>query len=126
MQRADFETLVGEGYDQLPAWVREKIANVAILVEDEPSEEVREMEQLGPDETLLGLYQGVPLTHRSYDASMTLPDTITLYRLPIEETAAEDGLPVARVVAETIWHEFAHHFGMDEHEVREHEAERDR
>ncbi len=125
MTRARFEELVGEGYDALPEWVREKIANVAIIVEDEPSEEIREMEQLGPDETLLGLYEGVPLTARSYDASMMLPDRITLFQFPIEAEAAETGLPVAQVVTETIWHEFAHHFGMDEDAVRAREAERE-
>jgi predicted Zn-dependent protease with MMP-like domain len=55
---------------------------------------------------------------------MTMPDTITLYKLPILRAAEEDGKPVAEVVAETIWHEFAHHFGMDEHEVREREVRR--
>jgi len=53
-----------------------------------------------------------------------MPDTITLYQFPIEKAAREDGLPVAPVVADTIWHEFAHHFGMDEHEVRDREQKR--
>lgn len=126
MQRKEFEKLVGEGYEQLPAWVREKIKNVALLVEDEPSEEDRKMQGLGKDETLLGLYKGIPLSERGemYGVGMTMPDTITLYQLPIEEAAEEDSMPIAQVVAETIWHEFAHHFGMDEHEVREREDKR--
>lgn len=127
MKREEFEKLAIEGYEQLPQWVREKIKNVALLVEDEPSRDDREAEGLGDDETLLGLYKGVPLSARGeeYGVGMTLPDTITLYQKPIEEAAEEDGIPVARVVAETIWHEFAHHFGMDEHEVREREQKRD-
>ena len=125
MTREAFEKLVGEGFEQLPAWAREKIKNVAILVEDEPSDEIRKLENLGPEETLLGLYQGVPRTARGYDESMTLPDTITLYQLPIEDAALEDDLPVAQVISETIWHEFAHHFGMDEDAVRAREHERD-
>lgn len=125
MNCTDFEQLAEEGYDRLPEWVRAKIQNVAILIEDEPSEEICREENLGPDETLLGLYQGTPLTARSYDESMTLPDTITLYRFPIEAAAQEDGKDVRDVVAETIWHEFAHHFGMDEDMVRAREAERD-
>lgn len=126
MPREAFEKLVAEGYEELPAWVREKIKNVAILVEDEPSDEDRREQGLSDDETLLGLYKGIPLTARgdSYGVGMVLPDTITLYQWPIEEAAEEDGLPVAQVVTETIWHECAHHFGMDEHEVREREAER--
>lgn len=127
MPDEQFEQLVEEGFMQLPAWVRERIKNVAILIEDQPSEEVRKIEGLDDDETLLGYYQGIPLTERGehYGVGMTLPDTITLYRIPIERAAAEDKIPVAQVIAETIWHEFAHHFGMDEHEVQTREQKRD-
>jgi len=120
MEQAGFEKLVEEGFERLPEWVREKIKNVALLVEDEPSPEDRREESLSDGETLLGLYKGIPLSARGeyYGVGMTLPDTITLYRLPILEAAAEDNKSVADVVAETIWHEFAHHFGMNEGEVR--------
>lgn len=119
--------MVAEGYERLPEWVRKKISNVAILVEDLPSEETRKEEGLEDDETLLGLYRGVPLTARGdmYGVGATLPDTITLFKLPILEAAEQDAMDVQDVVAETIWHEFAHHFGMDEHEVRERERNRD-
>lgn len=126
MRRKDFEKLVAEGFERLPEWVREKIKNVGLLVEDKPSEEVRKVEGLGDDETLLGYYHGIPLTVRGeeYGVGMTLPDTITLFQKPIEEAAEEDGKDVRDVVAETIWHEFAHHFGMDEGEVQEREHRR--
>lgn len=136
MLREDFEKLVAEGYEQLPEWVREKIKNVALLLEDEPSEEDRKEQGLDDDETLLGMYKGIPLSARGeeYGVGMTLPDTITLYQLPIEEAAGDElenmDTPcpylnvVRKVVAETIWHEFAHHFGMNEHEVRGREARR--
>lgn len=128
MQRQEFEKLVAEGFEQLPQWVREKIKNVALLVEDESSKEDREHEGLSGDETLLGLYKGVPLSERGeqYGVGMTMPDTITLYQVPIEEAATQDGVDVRRVIADTIWHEFAHHFGMDEHEVRERENQREK
>lgn len=127
MQQNEFEKLVAEGFEQLPEWVRGKIKNVALLVEDEPSQEDREAQGLSDDETLLGLYKGIPLSARGeeYGVEMTLPDTITLYQLPIEKAAEEDGKDVRDVVVETIWHEFAHHFGMDEGEVRERESKRD-
>jgi predicted Zn-dependent protease with MMP-like domain len=120
MNAEEFEKLVVQGYDKLPEWVRLKIRNVALLVDEEPSEEVRTAEALGENETLLGYYQGIPLSARGeeYGVGVTMPDTITLFRLPIERAAEEDQLPVSQVIAETIWHEFAHHFGMDEHEVR--------
>ncbi|HEY4516692.1 MAG TPA: metallopeptidase family protein [Candidatus Paceibacterota bacterium] len=129
MTRSEFEKLVEESFERLPLWVREKITNVAVLIDDEPSDEVRRQEGLADDETLLGLYHGIPLAARgeNYGVGMTLPDTITLYQIPIEEEA-RDILRVyetrifkevvKEVVAETIWHEFAHHFGMDEGEVR--------
>lgn len=138
MDMHDFDHLVAEGYETLPEWVRSKIANVALLTEDEPSEDDRKAQGLSEEETLLGLYKGVPLSARgeSYGVGMTLPDTITLYRLPIIDMAdeevgerASDEVFLARVrqiIADTIWHEYAHHFGMDEDEVRAREAERGR
>lgn len=127
MKSKEFERLVTEGYERLPEWVRKKISNVAILIEELPSEETRKEEGLEDDETLLGLYRGIPLSERGemYGVGATMPDTITLYQLPIEEAAEEDGMDVRDVIAETIWHEFAHHFGMDEGEVRERESKRD-
>ena len=124
MELAEFEKYVEEGFARLPLWVREKIRNVALLIEDEPSEEVRAQEKLGPGDTLLGLYHGIPLTGKSVSDSMTLPDTITLYQKPIEQVAQEDGVDVRDIIAETIWHEYAHHFGMDEDEVRLREQRR--
>ena len=128
MSREEFETLVQEGFLLIPEKFRVRIKNVALLVEDEPSAEVRTQEGLTDDETLLGLYHGVPATARgdSYGIGETLPDTITLYQWPIEDEA--DGVPerIRKVVAETIWHEYAHYFGMEEDEVRHREDERDR
>ncbi len=120
MNQEEFEKLVQEGFLLIPEKFRAKIRNVALLVEDEPSPEVCRREGLEAGETLLGLYQGIPNTARgnSYGVGPTLPDTITLFKLPIEEEA--NGIPeeVRRVIAETIWHEYAHYFGMDEDEVR--------
>jgi len=126
MQIGKFEKLVAEGFQRLPVWVREKIKNVALLIEDEPSEEVRTREELGGGETLLGYYQGIPLSERGahYGEGIVMPDTITLYRLPILEAAQEDNLDVRDVVADTIWHEFAHHFGISEGGVHVLEKER--
>jgi len=139
MPREEFEQLVVEGYDMLPDWVKEKIQNVALLVEDEPSPEVRVREGLGVHDTLLGYYHGVPLAERGdlYGVGyVALPDTITIFQKPILEAAEEDCPPdsspevrkrmVRKIVAETVWHEYAHHFGMREHEVRMREDERDK
>ncbi|MDE1919144.1 MAG: metallopeptidase family protein [Patescibacteria group bacterium] len=123
MEREAFEKLVHEGFLLIPEKFRERIRNVALLVEDEPSEEVRQKEGLSEDETLLGLYQGIPATARgdSYGVGPTLPDTITLFQLPIEEAANGSLEEMRTIVAETIWHEYAHYFGMDEDAVRSRE-----
>lgn len=116
MNREEFEKLVQEGFLLIPKKFRARIKNVALLVEDEPSEEA-----------LLGLYQGIPNTERgdTYGVGPTVPDTITLYQLPIEEAAREDGADVRTIIAETVWHEYAHYFGMDEEEVRLREGMRE-
>lgn len=126
MTLEEFEQIVDEGFERLPEWVRLKIKNVALLVEDVPSEEDRQLQGLTDDETLLGLYKGVPLSERGFDygEGFVMPDTITLYKDPILEAAEQDGLDVRDVVADTIWHEFAHHFGIDEDGVAKLEEER--
>ena len=110
MPRDEFEKLVEKGFERLPQWGREKNKNVALLIEDEPSAEERKAQGLDADETFFGLYKGIPLSERgeSYGIGMVMPDTITLYQLPIEEVAEEDSMPIEQVVAETIWHENSH------------------
>ena len=128
MTREEFEQLIETEFERaIPEKFRPHIKNVAFLVEDEPSAGVRAREGLGEHETLLGYYNGIPTPARGdwYGMGTTMPDTITLYQRPIEQAAAQDGVPVARVIRETIWHEVAHHFGMDEHTVRRREDERD-
>ncbi len=117
MTREEFEKIIEQEFEQaIPEKFRPHIKNVAFLVEDEAS---------GKD--LLGFYHGVPTPERGdwYGMGTTMPDTITLYQKTIEEHARETGTPVAQVIRETIWHEVAHLFGMDEHEVRQRESKRD-
>ncbi len=142
MERAQFEKMVAEGFDAIPEKFRQKVQNVVFLVEDEPSEKVRREENLTLDETLFGLYTGQPLSERGdlYGVGMTMPDTILIYQNPIEEVAHENiehrvfnkdvkhsvfnstekmiEDEVRKIVAETVWHEIAHHFGFNEAEVR--------
>ena len=126
MKRKEFEKLVTEGIDALPEWVRKKMTNVAVLIEDEPSAETLREEGTEEDETLLGLYRGVPLSERGdgYGVGGTLPDTITLYRLPLETEGGGDPDKIREAVRVTVWHEVAHHFGIDEERVGELEKER--
>lgn len=128
MTREEFEKMVAEEWEEaVPEKFKHLISNVAFLIADEPSREVREREGISDSETLLGYYQGIPHTARGdlYGVGPTMPDTITLYQVPIEEEARYTDRNVARVIRETIWHEVAHHFGFDEHAVRLKERERD-
>lgn len=127
MPREEFEKLVAEEFPTaIPEEFRAKLKNVAFLIEDEPSLELRREEQLPPHVTLLGHYRGVPHTARGdyYGMGATMPDTITLFQWPIEQVALEDAVPVRQVIRDTIWHEVYHHFGADESAVRRREAER--
>lgn len=124
--KINWDDMVARGVLALPLKFQSKIANVAILLEDEPSMRVRREEELAQNETLLGLYHGVPLSERGdgYGIGETLPDTITLYKIPILAEAGDDPEEVQRVVTETIWHEFGHYFGLDEDEVQKRENEK--
>ncbi len=92
--------------------------NVAIVVEDEPARELLREMDIEPPDTLLGLYQGVPLTERHWDYGNALPDRILLFQGPLErESDDEEDLVVA--IGETLIHEVGHYFGLSEEEIEE-------
>lgn len=116
MTRAAFEQYVKEAIETIPSRFRKAVKNLAIVVEDEPADEVlREME-IEPPDSLFGLYQGTPLTERTWGYGNTLPDRITLYQGPIEDASEnEDDLVVC--IGETLIHELGHYFGLSEEEI---------
>lgn len=112
-----FRQLVAEALDRLPPEFGELLDNVAVVVEDEPSEE--DLREVGLDasegDELLGLYQGTPLDARGFEYG-GLPDRVVIYRGPIlriAHTRAE----VIREVRETVLHELGHHFGLEEDDL---------
>ena len=127
MSEQEFEQMAVGEWNRIPERFSRKVENVALLIQDDVDDEMRKIERLQEGETLLGLYQGIPLTERGseYGVGMTLPDTITLYRLPILAEAQEmdrsfrDAVRI--VVRETLWHEIGHYFGMGEDDVNERE-----
>lgn len=139
MSHKEFDALVVEAFELIPEKFRSKVKNVALLVEDEPNDEVLRENNVPEGSTLLGLYHGIPTTERGvgYGIGATLPDTITVYRKPILGKAAGEagadfdwGPPTERmkvrirdIIRDTVWHEIAHYFGMDEYEVDAREAE---
>jgi predicted Zn-dependent protease with MMP-like domain len=118
MTKDRFTRLVEETLRDIPHQFREAMKNVAVVVEDEPSAELLEEMEMEPDDTLFGLYHGIPLTERDSRYGNTLPDRISIYQRPIEE-ACEDEEDIRQCVAETVIHEFGHYFGLSEEEIEE-------
>ena len=118
MTRVEFERLVREAVRLIPKRFRREIKNLALVVEAEPSSDLlREME-IEPPDSLYGLYQGTPLTERTWSYGNTLPDRITIFQRPIEEDC-EDEDEIRAVIGETLIHEVGHYFGLSEEEIEE-------
>ena len=114
---APFERLVARALAGIPAPFREALAEVAIVIDDEPSPRQRHENDLAEDEMLYGLYEGVPRTEYGADWS-GVPNRITLFRLPLEEDFA-DPADLADEVRITVIHELAHHLGIDDDRLDE-------
>jgi len=113
MTRKQFEALVERSLRRLPRAFKQKLANIAVVVEDWPDEETLADLGIEPPDTLYGLYRGVDLTHRDSTYGNVLPDTITIYQGPIEEDCA-DQEEMADEIRETVIHEIGHYFGLDD------------
>lgn len=121
--REEFEEIVNEGIKAIPEKFLQKLKNVEIVIEDEPTPTQRKRLSLHPGWTLFGLYEGVPQLERGAGYNAVLPDKITIFQNPIE-AAASDEKDIKEIVKNTVWHEIAHHFGMNEARVRQAEAKR--
>ena len=107
-----FEELVGLALDAIPEPYAAALHEVAVVIADEPTADQRRENEIGPDETLYGLYEGVPRTEWGADWA-AVPNRITLFRLPLEEDFADPD-DLADEVWVTVIHELAHHLGIDE------------
>ena len=123
LKRTEFEKIVEKGIEAIPEKFFRKLDNVEIVIEAEPTPAQKKKLDIHPDWALFGLYEGVPQTRRGINYSAVLPDKITIFQRPIEE-AARDGEDIKEIVKNTVWHEIAHHFGMNEVRVRQAEARR--
>jgi predicted Zn-dependent protease with MMP-like domain len=119
MTRERFEEVAQKAFDSLPDQFRNSIENVHIVVEDYPPDDLRKG---GRDSkySLLGLYQGIPLTKRGtwYGASPTAPDKISLYQKNIEASCVDEE-EILRQIVEVLFHEIGHYFGMNETQIRD-------
>jgi predicted Zn-dependent protease with MMP-like domain len=124
MTYREFEKLVKKGIDAIPENFLKQLKNVDIVIEDEPTayqlEKLKTRKKQGS--MILGLYEGVPQTNRCCYGQV-LPDKITIFKNSIEKIAHSEK-EIKKIVKNTVWHEIAHHFGMDERRVRQAEITR--
>ncbi len=120
-----FEELVRRALTQLPEEIAQRLDNVDVEVQAWPTRAQLTSARVPAGHTLLGLYQGIPLTRRTSGYQMVPPDRITIFQGPLERLAGSDDDLVDRV-RETVVHEVAHHFGISDPRLREIEAERRR
>jgi len=112
MTPREFDLIVEKAVKAIPARFRRRIHNVLFVVEPQ-----------GPSPDLLGLYEGRPMPYRSVSDQFTMPDRITIFQRP-HEGLARSPQHLEKLVEETVWHEVAHYFGMDETQVRRAERRR--
>ena len=116
VSRTAFEQRVAEALASIPRRFRAALHNLAIVVEDEPSRELLDEMEIDGADTLLGLYQGTPLTERRWGYGNALPDRVLIFQRP-HEREADDEEDLVVAIAETLIHEIGHYFGLSEEEI---------
>ena len=117
MDRKAFESLLADAIDELPDEFRKHLQNVAIIVEDYPSAELLKRMEVPEDETLFGLYEGVPLPERGFNEPL-YPDRILIFQRVLEEECDSEE-EIKDELKITLVHEIAHFFGMDDDYLEE-------
>lgn len=113
----EFDAMVSNALDHLPEQYVSRLQNVAIIYADEPTPEQREKLKLACNQTLLGLYEGVPLPMRGGRTSY-LPDKITIFKIPLA-MQSKDHKDLQENIRHTLWHEMAHYFGLNHKRIHE-------
>jgi predicted Zn-dependent protease with MMP-like domain len=112
-----FNGYLAEAIDNIPKPYSSHLENVAFILEDDPSPEQRVRLNLYPNETLFGLYEGVPLPARNGTLKL-LPDKITIFKNPLV-AASRSERELKENIGHTLWHEVAHYFGLDHRRIHE-------
>jgi predicted Zn-dependent protease with MMP-like domain len=111
-----FESMINAGLESLPGEHVTNIKNIAIVWQPEPTPAQITQLEIRHDQTLLGLYEGVPLTSRQ-GTTPTLPDKITLFKGPLERYTGS--LPaLSEQIRHTLWHEIGHYYGLNHDQIR--------
>jgi predicted Zn-dependent protease with MMP-like domain len=113
----EFQRLIDQALTELPGEHVKNIQNVAILYEEAPTPEQRQKLALRNDQTLLGLYEGLPLSQRQ-GTTRIFPDKITLFKGPLQWHAGNLN-ELKEEIKHTLWHEIAHYYGLDHDKIRE-------
>ena len=113
-----FAGLISRAMDELPQDYIRNLDNVAITYDDHPTKEQLHKQGVREGQLLLGLYEGIPRPVRGAGYNMVLPDKITLFKLPILAVSADEAQLFERI-KRTLWHEIAHHFGLDHDRIDE-------
>ncbi len=124
MDRARFEWLVARAVNSLPEEFCTKLENIDVVVEDKPTPGQLAEVRLKRTATLLGLYEGVPLTRRGSHYGLVAPDKITIFQKPIEATCKNDA-EVTAEIQRVVQHEIAHHFGIGDARLEQIERGKD-
>ena len=107
----EFDILITRAMNELPEKYIRGLENVAIVMADEPTSEQRQKMHLDARHTLLGLYEGIPLTKRGSNYSLVLPDKITLFKNSILYSVHNE-TELFEQIKRTLWHEIAHYYGL--------------
>ncbi len=118
MDREGFKWLVARAVDSLPEEFRTKLENIDVVIEDWPTQGQLAKVGLRRSETLLGLYEGVPLTKRSRHYGLVPPDKITIFQKPIEARCRYDA-EITTEIQRVVQHEIAHHFGIGDARLKQ-------
>ncbi|MBI4298203.1 MAG: metallopeptidase family protein [Chloroflexi bacterium] len=118
MSQEEFEALVAEALESLPPEISQMLENVAVVVQQWPTRRQLQDHALADRYELLGLYEGTPLTQRDTGYGMVLPDKITIFKAPLE-AMCQSKESLVEEIRNTVVHELAHHFGIEDKELQE-------
>ena len=118
MTSEEFEAIVRQTVADFPPEFKRNISNVAILVEEWPDEDTLDDAEVDSPLDLFGFYHGVPLTGRTQNYGLVLPDKISIYRQPITRACQSDA-EIRETIQRTVKHELAHYFGIDDDRLDE-------
>lgn len=117
VDKLEFEELINQVLNSFDSYHVKNIANVAILSDYEPNEDQRQALKLRNDQSLFGLYQGVPLASRQ-GQTIIYPDRITLFQGPLQQ-ASTDRKSLIENIRHTLWHEIGHYYGLNHQQIAE-------